>query len=540
MTALRRVLVSVAAGVALAGAMSAGNSGWAEERAAGNSAQRPKVLRDTPATANDLARARSQNSAQLAEDPTDPRFVAIAHRVDAPDFDCALQISGDAGRSWVPANPVPELPPGAEKCYAPEIAFDRDGVLYYLFIGLAGRGNAPTGVYLTTSDDRGRTFDEPRRLLGPNRYQVRMAIDRTAGERGRIHLVWLAPTQDAPAGGLPASRNPILASYSDDGGETFSRAVQVSDPDRELAVAPALAIGPDHAVHVVYYDLQQDRIDYQGLEGPPWQGPWSIVSTTSLDGGDRFGPGVVVDDRLKPPERVMLIFTMPPPALAVGASGRLFAAWYDARNGDWDAFLGRSRDNGRSWERPRRLNDDRVGNGRQQYLPRLSVAPSGRLDAIFLDRRDDPRNVRNHTYYTYSTDGGGNFAPNVRLTSTDSSSDHGQRYSLPSAKGLKDFGSRLGLLSRDSRALAAWTDTRNAFGERIFATATQDVYTTAMVFPGVEDAGASSSPRPGNDGPSLGGLLIAGAVAGLLLGAVAVSGRIRRTRRARLGGGEAA
>jgi len=168
------------------------------------------------------------------------------------------------------------------------------------------------------------------------------------------------------------------------------------------------------------------------------------------------------------------------------------------------------------------------------------VAPGGRVDAVFLDRRDDPGNVRNHTYYTYSTDAGGDFAPNIRLTSTSSSSDHGQRYSLPSAEGLKDFGSRLGLLSRDSRALAAWTDTRNAFGERIFATATQDVYTTAVVFPGVEDASASSSPRPGDEGPSLGGPLIAGLVAGLLLGAVAVSVLIRRTRRARLGSEEAA
>ncbi len=540
MTLRRRVLISLAAGLVLAGGMSANDPVGAGERRVGDPAQSAKVLRDTPATANELARARAQNSAQLAEDPTDPRFVALAHRVDAPDFDCSLQISGDAGRSWVPANPVPRLPPGAEKCYAPEIAFDRDGVLHYLFIGLAGRGNTPTGVFLTTSEDRGRTFGEPRRLLGPNNYQARMAIDRTAGERGRLHLVWLAPTENAPAGGLPASPNPILASYSDDGGETFSKPVQVSDPDRELSVAPALAVGPDHAVHVLYYDLQDDRRDYQGLEGPTWPGRWSLVSTTSLDGGGRFGRGVVVDDRLKPPERVMLIFTMPPPALAAGPSGKVFAAWYDARNGDWDAFVGRSSDGGRSWERPRRLSDDRVGNGRHQYLPRLSVAPGGRVDAIFLDRRDDPGNVRNHTYYTYSTDAGGDFAPNVRLTSTSSSSDHGQRYSLPSAEGLKDFGSRLGLLSRDSRALAAWTDTRNAFGERIFATTTQDVYTTAAVFPGVEDASASSSPRPGDEGPSLGGPLIAALVAGLLLGAVAVSVLIRRTRRARLGSEEAA
>lgn len=532
MTPRHSRLVALTVGLALVGGVAAGDSAWAGEGRGPVAAPRVQVLKETPATANELAQSRAQNSPQLAEDPTDSRFVALAHRVDAPDFDCALQASGDGGRSWVPARPVPKLPPGAEKCYAPEVAFDREGVLHYLFVGLAGGGNTPTGVFLTTSDDRGRTFSEPRRLLGPGNYQARMAIDPTMGDRGRLHIVWLATTSDPPLGGLPPPPNPIMSAYSDDGGETFSRPVQVSDRDRELSVAPALAVGPDHAVHVLYYDLQDDRIDYQGLEGATWPGRWSVVSTTSLDGGKRFGRGVVVDDRLKPPERVMLIYTMPPPTVAAGASGMLFTAWYDARNGDWDVFLGRSRDNGRSWERPRRLNDDRIGNGRHQYLPRLSVAPGGRLDAIFLDRRDDPRNARNHTYYTYSTDGGGEPTPNVRLTSASSSSDHGQQYEIPSAKGLKEFGSRLGLLSRDSRALAAWTDTRNAFGEEIFATATQDVYTTAVVFPGVENASASSTrPLPGDDGPSLGWPLIAGLVAGLLLGVVAVSALTRRRRR---------
>lgn len=47
----------------------------------------------------------------------------------------ALHVSGDGGRSWAPIDPVPELPVGAEKCYGPEVAFDRNGVLHYLFVG---------------------------------------------------------------------------------------------------------------------------------------------------------------------------------------------------------------------------------------------------------------------------------------------------------------------------------------------------------------------------------------------------------------------
>jgi hypothetical protein len=437
----------------------------------------PKVAPDVPVTANDLRATRAKNSPMLAVDPTNPRFVAAAIRQDAPDFSCGLELSGDRGRGWVPAKPVPKLPKGAEKCYGPEIAFDRDGTLHYLFVGLQGRGNNPMGVFLTTSDDRGRSFSEPRQILGPGNYMVRMALDPTSGDNGRLHLVWLTTTADAPLGGLPPPPNPIRAAFSDDGGKTFSRPKQINDPERGLSVAPALALGPDHAVHVLYYDLQDDRIDYQGLEGPTWRGRWSLVTTSSLDGGRSFGRGVVVDDRLKPPERVMLIYTMPPAALVADSSGSLFAAWYDARNGDWDVFLNRSTDKGRSWGRPLRLNDDRQGNGRNQYLPRLAVAPNGRVDAIFYDRRNDPKNIKNDVFYTYSANGGSDVAPNIRLTSASSDSRSGQRYLVPSAKGLVEFGARLALLSEPSRALAAWTDTRNAS-----ATPYQDIFATEVAF----------------------------------------------------------
>lgn len=465
-------LVFAAVVVWLAAVMLLGGEGG------GGAAEQPQVLSDVPVTANDLRAPRAQNSPMLAVDPTNPRFVVAAIRQDAPDFSCGLELSGDGGRGWVPSQPVPKLPEGAEKCYAPEVAFDRAGVLYYLFVGLHGRGNTPIGVFLTSSDDRGHSFSEPQRLLGPGNYQVRMALDPTMGKRGRIHLVWLQTTAPTPTGGLPPPPNPILTAYSDDGGQSFSRPIQISDPERNLSVAPALALGPDHAVHVLYYDLQGDRVDYQGLEGPAWPGRWSLVATSSYDAGGHFTRGVVVDDQLKPPERVMLIYTMPPPALAADRAGRLFAAWFDARNGDWDVFLKRSADNGRTWDRPIRLNDDRRGDGRNQYLPSVAVAPDGRVDAIFYDRRNNPQNIRNDVYYTFSRDGGQSFFPNLKLTSASSDSRSGQRYLVPSAKGLVDFGARLALLSENDRALAAWTDTRNAA-----ISPYQDIFSTEVVAP---------------------------------------------------------
>lgn len=438
------------------------------------------MIPELPVTATDLRRGEANNSPVLAVDPTQSRFLALAHRVDAPDFGCGLEVSGDGGRGWQPADPVPELSPRAEKCYAPEVGFDGHGRLYFLFVGLQGAGNSPMGAFLTSSVDRGRTFSPPTMVLGPENYMVRMAVDPSQGSRGRIHLVWLHASSPPPLGGLPPGSNPIEAAHSDDGGRTFSAPITISDATRPRSVAPSVALGPHHSLQVVYLDLRDDAVDYQGLEGPPWTGNWSLVSTSSTDGGTTFSPGVTVDDGLVPPGRIMLVFTTPPPSVVVDGDGRVFAAWWDSRNGDADAFLARSTDGGRTWTGPERLNDDRVGDGADQYLVRLSATSNGRIDAVFLDRRNDPDDLKNDVYLTYSNDHGTRFAPNVRVTSEGSDSRIGQAYYVPSAKGLVELGSRLAVLSRPGAALVAWPDTRNA----TFGTTQQDVFATEVLFAG--------------------------------------------------------
>ena len=427
---------------------------------------RPGVASVRPAgelavTAMDQRLAPSNNSPVIVEDPTNDRFVAMANRLDAPDFSCALQLSGDGGRTWAPAQPITALPQGADKCYAPEAAFDRDGDLYYLFVGLAGPGNEPMGAFLTVSSDRGATFTPPRQVLGPLNFGVRMAIDQGLGAHGRIHLLWLHASSDPPLGGMPDGPNPILTAYSDDEGETFSEPIQVSDPARSRVVAPALALGPDRNVYVAYLDLVDDARDYKGLEGPVWEGTWTLLLARSTNGGRSFSPAVVVDDAIVPYERVMLVFTMPPPSV-VASSSRVCAAWTDARNGDPDVLVQCLRPGEGPRSEPLRVNDDPVGNGHHQYLPRLSLSPDGRLDAVFLDRRSNPQNVVNDVFYSYSSDGGRRFAPNVKLTSDGSDARIGQQYVGEAAKGQVEWGARLGLLSKPGRVVAAWPDSRNS------------------------------------------------------------------------------
>jgi hypothetical protein len=310
-------------------------------------------------------------------------------------------------------------------------------------------------------------------VLGPLRFGVRLGVDQAERTHGRVHLVWLWAGADPGLGGFAGLDNPVMTAYSDDAGQTFSVAVRLSSPSRPRVVAPAMVVGAGGRLDVAYYDLGADIRDYMGLPGPVWDGTWSLVVRSSADGGRRFGPEEVVDDSVVAPERVMLIFTMPPPALARDRDG-LCLAWADGRSGDSDVLFRCSGRSPASWTPAKRLNDDGIGNGRRQYLPRLAVAPDGRIDAVFYDRRSDPGDRMNDVTYTYSLDAGRTFSPNVRLTTEQTNTLIGPRYAVVSADGQTELGGRLGLLATDNGAVAAWADTRNGTqgrtGQDVFAT----------------------------------------------------------------------
>lgn len=412
---------------------------------------------EVPVTPEIPNRAVGNNSPSLAVDPTDARFAVVAGRIDGPDYGCTLHLSGNRGRGWTPALPVPSLPSGVDKCYAPSVAFDSKGLLYYVFTGLAGRGNVPAGTFFTASSDRGRTFSRPRRLLGPRSYMVRVVVDTS---RDRLHVVWVQPTRPPLATGFSAPTR-IMAKFSDDGGKNFTPPVQVSDPRRPRVIRPALAAGRDGTIHVIYYDLGDDVRDFMGLEGPTWEGKWNLVSAVSTNYGRSFGRHSAVDEDVLPPERIMLVFNSPPPALVVDGKGRTYAAWSDARNGDWDVLVRSSRNLGRTWGNAVRANDDPAGTGKHQYLPGLGLSRDGRLDIAFYDRRQDPENLRNHVNYTYSRNGGRSFSSNRTLSSEPSDSRVGFTYpSIPSSRGLNELGSQPSIVASPATVLVTWTDSR--------------------------------------------------------------------------------
>lgn len=415
------------------------------------------IGQDVPvnAGAGDLLDISAHNSPRVSRNPADGTNLVTANRIDAPRFSCALHVSFDGGGTWSDRNlPLPE---GEEpKCYGPDVGFGPDGRLHVAFVTLRGPGNVPNAVWLVSSVDGGRTLTRPTRALGPLAFQVRLVVDPVV--TGRLYLAWL---QAADVGTLafPATGYPILLARSEDDGATWGPSSRVSDPVRARAVAPAVAIGARGQLFVLYLDLGDDRLDFQGAHdgrgGPPYGGPWKLVLARSEDGGFAWTESVVEAHAV--PTQRFVVFTPPLPSLAVDrGSGRVYAAFADGRLGDPDVLLWASDDDGRTFASPVRVNDTWPADGTSQYLPALAVAPAGRLDIAYYDRRHDPADVMNEVSLQSSTDGGRTFSASLRLSGRPFDS----RIGPGGERGLADPGSGLGLVSTETRALAVWPDTR--------------------------------------------------------------------------------
>lgn len=397
----------------------------------------------------------ANNSPTVARNPVRPANLAVANRVDSPRFSCSLHVSFDAGKSWTPTEiPFPageEQPP---RCFAPDLGFGPEGTLYLSFVTLAGLGNTPSALWIVSSNDDGRTLSLPVRAAGPLAFQARLLIDPS--RRGGLTMTWL---QAAETGNLsfPGESNPISYARSVDGGATWTAPATIGSPRSHL-LAPSAASGPKGKIYVLGLDLGDDDLDYRGGHGgqggPPYGGKWSLVLFSSTDNGATWRETPVGE--VVPGERVVTFFP-PSPSLAVDQStGRIYAAFQDARSGDRDVYVWASGDGGATFGPGVRVNDTRPTDGTAQYLPKLAVAPGGRLDVVYYDRRADRDDIHNEVSFQSSTDGGRSFGKRLGLAgeSFDSRIGFGRERDLP------DLGSRLGLTSGSNHAVAVWTDTR--------------------------------------------------------------------------------
>jgi hypothetical protein len=83
-----------------------------------------------------------------------------------------------------------------------------------------------------------------------------------------------------------------------------------------------------------------------------------------------------------------------------------------------DVMFARSTDGGLSFSAPRRINDDPINHNKYHWFGTLSVAPNGRIDSVWFDTRNAANNTDSQLFYSFSTDGGVTWAPNVAVSNS--------------------------------------------------------------------------------------------------------------------------
>jgi hypothetical protein len=81
-----------------------------------------------------------------------------------------------------------------------------------------------------------------------------------------------------------------------------------------------------------------------------------------------------------------------------------------------DVMFVRSTDGGLTFSTPRKINDDPVNPSKWHWFGTLSVAPNGRIDSVWYDTRNAANNTDSQLFYSWSTDGGVTWAPNVAVS----------------------------------------------------------------------------------------------------------------------------
>lgn len=424
---------------------------------------------------------------ELAENPNNPRnlvggskfFTNLAHY----EFKIGYFTSFDGGCTWGDGGVLPGF---ASDNLTSDIsfAFGMHNDVYGAVLRNSSNGDSALSV--STSQDGGKTFgmpvnvsDSPKGLIFSDKPWI--AVDTTNGpHRGTIYVVWSYDHFEPPCNDpniAQACAQELGFARSTDGGKSFSpvQLIEGSAPfctnpthdrptgslrcDAVLGATPVTLRDGSLAVAYAYVDLNGGSISTK------------MVVTTSPDAGATWTTPVLVSAVHDLPghftgEKYRL-FSLPA-FVADPQTGQLYLAWTDERSGDADVLLATSTDHGQTWTTPRRVNDDALANGANQFQPQLAIAPDGVVSASYFDTRVDPAHKLIDVYLAQSIDHGASFLPNVRVTTQSFDPAIG---APTDGYGQQFIGDYQGLSADNTFVHPFWNDTR---------TGQQEIFTAAL------------------------------------------------------------
>jgi hypothetical protein len=180
------------------------------------------------------------------------------------------------------------------------------------------------------------------------------------------------------------------------------------------AAEPSVAPAPDGTAYVAWVEHRA--------------GKESDVMLAHLDREGRVIAGSPV--RVNPTAGEATAWRGDPPTVAVSGDGAVHVGWtarVEAAGHGTDIYLSTSRDGGRSFDAPVKVNDD--GKKVTHGMHSLALGPDNRVYVVWLDERNvvqpemadqkgmkmDHMEANREVFFAYSTDGGRTFSANQRL-----------------------------------------------------------------------------------------------------------------------------
>src|SRR5438876_1178159 len=202
-------------------------------------------------------------------------------------------------------------------------------------------------------------------------------------------------------------------SRSTDGGVTWQSPLGIPNSvvwgTLDVATNGNLFIGGAAGFSSPFYCIRSTNAQNPGVT-PTFDQVTQVNLGGSLDFGDTINPGglegqlFLAVDRSGGPtnNNIYMLATIQPFGFSTGT----------------DIMFTRSIDGGLTFSAPHRINDDPVNHNKWHWFGTLSVAPNGRIDSVWFDTRNAANNTDSQLFYSFSTDGGVSWAPNVAVSNS--------------------------------------------------------------------------------------------------------------------------
>ena len=285
----------------------------------------------------------------------------------------------------------------------PVIELDNKGHFYFFHLSNPPQGNWIDRIVCQKSMDGGKTWTEGT-YTGLNGTKAQDKHWSCFDKKKKImYLTW---TQFDKYGSVQLTdKSNILFSKSTDFGETWSKAKRINRvsggciDDDNTTEGAVPAVGPKGQVYVAWAGPNGLTFNKSEDQGESWLNEETFID--SMPGGwDLDVPGIYRANGL-PITKCDLSTAQ--------TNGTIYVNWTDQRNGldDTDVWLAKSTDEGETWSKPIRVNDDLPG--KHQFFTWMDIdQTNGYLYFVFYDRRNYTDNMTD-VYLAISKDGGKTF-----------------------------------------------------------------------------------------------------------------------------------